>query len=92
MCRSIRPLHNYEPPTSDEEIAAAALQYVRKVSGMTRPSAANTAAFERAVAAVTSATQELLESLVTSAAPRDRAAEIERARERSRVRFAPHSA
>jgi hypothetical protein len=92
MCRSIRPLHNYEPPTSDEEIAAAALQYVRKVSGMTRPSAANTAAFERAVAAVTGATQELLESLVTSAAPRDRAAEIERARERSRVRFAPHSA
>ena len=68
MCRSIRSLHNYDPPTSDEEIAAAALQYVRKVSGMPRPSAANTEAFERAVAAVTAATHELLDSLVTSAA------------------------
>jgi hypothetical protein len=89
MCRSIRPLHNYEPPTPDEEIAAAALQYVRKVSGMTRPSAANATAFERTVAAVTAATHELLDSLVTSAAPRDRAAEIERARARSLARFAP---
>ena len=91
MCRSIRSLHNYEPPTSDEEIAAASLQYVRKVSGMTRPSAANMAAFEQAVAAVTAATHELLGSLVTSATPRDRAAEIEKARERSLARFAPHS-
>jgi hypothetical protein len=89
MCRSIRSLHNYDPPTSDEEIGAAALQYVRKVSGMTRPSAANTAAFEHAVAAVAAATHELLDSLVTSAAPRDRAAEIERARARSLARFAP---
>jgi hypothetical protein len=87
MCRSIRSLHNYDPPTSDEEISAAALQYVRKVSGTTRPSAANTEAFERAVEAVTGATTELLESLVTSAPPRDRAAEIARAKERSIARF-----
>jgi hypothetical protein len=92
MCRSIRPLHNYDPPTSEEEIGAAALQYVRKVSGMTRPSSANTAAFERAIAAVSAATHELLDSLVTSAAPRDRAAEIERARARSLARFAPERA
>ena len=93
MCRSIRPLHNYEPPTTDEEVSAAALQYVRKVSGMTRPSAANSEAFERAVAAVTAATRTLLDSLVTSAPPRDRAAEIEKARRGrshgSLARFAP---
>ncbi len=91
MCRSIRPLHNYDPPTSDEEIREAALQYVRKVSGTTRPSAANTAAFEHAVEAVTAATAELLGALVTTAAPRNRAAEIARARERSLARFAPQS-
>jgi hypothetical protein len=91
MCRSIRPLHNYAPPTTDEEISAAALQYVRKVSGMTRPSAANTAAFERAVETVTAVTRELLDSLVTSAPPRDRAAEIERAKARSVARFAPQN-
>jgi hypothetical protein len=89
MCRSIRSLHNYDPPTSDEEVGAAALQYVRKVSGMTRPSAANADAFERAVSAITAATHELLDSLVTSASPRDRAAEIEKARARSLARFAP---
>jgi hypothetical protein len=89
MCRSIRPLHNYVPPTTDDEVSAAALQYVRKVSGMTRPSAANTEAFEHAVEAVTDATRALLVSLVTSAPPRDRAAEIERARARSLARFAP---
>jgi hypothetical protein len=87
MCRSIRSLHNYDPPTSDEEIRAAALQYVRKVSGTTRPSAANSDAFEHAVEAVTAATTELLESLVTSAPPRNRAVEIARARERSIARF-----
>jgi hypothetical protein len=87
MCRSIRSLHNYDPPTSDEEIRSAALQYVRKVSGTTRPSAANAEAFERAVEAVTAVTTELLDSLVTSASPRNRAAEIERARERSIARF-----
>jgi hypothetical protein len=91
MCRSIRPLHNYEPPTTEDDIRAAALQYVRKVSGMTRPSTANAEAFERAVEAVTAATDELLSALVTSASPRSRAVEIERARERSIARFAPQS-
>jgi hypothetical protein len=91
MCRSIRSLHNYAPPTTDEEISAAALQYVRKVSGMARPSAANTEAFEHAVEAVTAATHELLGSLVTTAPPRDRAAEIEKAKARSLARFAPQS-
>jgi hypothetical protein len=91
MCRNIRTLYNFEPETTREEIKAAALQYVRKVSGTTRPSAANTAAFERAVEAVTAATSELLGALVTTAAPRNRAAEIARARERSIARFAPHT-
>jgi hypothetical protein len=89
MCRSIRPLHNYEPPTTDEDVHAAALQYVRKVSGTAKPSAANAEAFERAVEAVAAATAELLGSLVTTAPPRSRAVEIERARERNRIRFAP---
>jgi hypothetical protein len=91
MCRSIRPLHNYDPPTTEDDVRAAAIQYVRKVSGMTRPAAANAEAFERAVAAVTAATDELLSSLVTSASPRSRALEIERAKARSLVRFAPHA-
>jgi hypothetical protein len=91
MCRSIRSLHNYDPPTTEEDIRAAALQYVRKISGTTRPAAANAEAFARAVEAVGAATNELLSSLVTSAAPRSRALEIERARARSAVRFAPHS-
>jgi hypothetical protein len=89
MCRSIRPLHNYDPPTTEDDIRAAALQYVRKVSGMTRASAANAEAFERAIEAVTTATDELLSALVTSASPRSRALEIQRARERSVARFAP---
>jgi hypothetical protein len=84
MCRSIRPLHNFVPPATDEEVRAAALQYVRKVSGFTRPSQANVAAFEDAVAAVADATKRLVGSLVTSAAPRTREAERERARERWR--------
>jgi hypothetical protein len=89
MCRSIRPLHNYEPPTTEEDIRAAALQYVRKVSGMTRPANANADAFERAVEAVAAATHDLLGSLVVSTAPKSRALEIERARARSLARFAP---
>jgi len=89
MCRSIRSLHNYAPPTTDEEVSAAALQYVRKVGGMTRPSAANADAFEHAVEVVTAATRALLDSLVSSAPPRDRAAEIEKARARSLARFGP---
>jgi hypothetical protein len=90
MCRSIRALHNYDPPTTEDDTRAAAIQYVRKVSGMTKPAAANAEAFERAVSAVTAATDELLGSLVTSAAPKSRAIEIERARARSIARFAPH--
>jgi len=84
MCRSIRPLHNFVPPATDEEMRAAALQYVRKVSGSTRPSQANAAAFDEAVEAVAAATRRLVGRLVTSAPPRTREAERERARERWR--------
>jgi hypothetical protein len=80
MCRNIKPLYNFEPRATDEEIRGAALQYVRKVSGFTKPSAANAEAFERAVAAVEAASAELLESLVTNAAPKDREAEAQKAR------------
>jgi hypothetical protein len=73
MCRNIRILYNFEPPTTEDEINAAAVQYVRKVSGMQKPSRANEAAFERAVEAVASATEQLLADLVTPAPPRDRA-------------------
>jgi hypothetical protein len=84
MCRSIHPLHNFAPPATDEEVRAAALQYVRKVSGFTRPSQANAAAFDQAVEAVAEATRRLVDRLVTSAPPRTREAERERARERWR--------
>jgi hypothetical protein len=87
MCRNIRTLYNFEPPTSREEIDAAALQYVRKVSGMQKPSQANEAAFTRAVAAVAETTERLLAELVTSATPRDREIEAERRRARAAVRF-----
>ena len=87
MCRNIRTLHNFEPPASEDEVRAAALQYVRKVSGSTRPSKANEAAFDRAVEAVAAVTTELLDALVTNAPPRDREVEAARARERSRRRF-----
>jgi hypothetical protein len=87
MCRNIRTLHNFEPPTSREEIEAAALQYVRKVSGMQKPSQANAAAFEQAVEEVAAVTQRLLDGLVTSAPPRDREVEAERRRARAAVRF-----
>lgn len=87
MCRNIRPLFNYEPASTDHDIRAAALQYVRKVSGSTKPSIANQEAFDRAVDEVAAATARLLESLVTNAPPRDRAAEIEKARERNAQRF-----
>jgi hypothetical protein len=82
MCRSIHVLHNFEPPTSPDEVGAAALQYVRKVSGMTRPARANQAAFDRAVDAIATATQALLDSLIATSAPHDRAIERERARSR----------
>jgi hypothetical protein len=87
MCRNIRTLHNFEPPASTEEIRDAALQYVRKVSGMQKPSRANGDAFDRAVDEVAAATSRLLESLVTSAPPRDREVEAERRRARSADRF-----
>jgi hypothetical protein len=88
MCRNIRQLHNFEPPATHDEVAAAALQYVRKVAGSTKPSQANQAAFDRAVAAVTAATEELLAELVTSAPPKDREVEAAKARERAQKRYA----
>jgi hypothetical protein len=87
MCRNIRTLHNFEPPATDDEVSAAALQYVRKVSGTSKPSKANEAAFARAVDEVASATQRLLGALVTSAPPRDREREAARARLRAAQRF-----
>ena len=87
MCRNIKTLHNFEPPATDDEIRAAALQYVRKISGSTKPSKANEEAFARAVEEVTAASMQLLHSLVTSAPARDREVEEERARERARKRF-----
>jgi hypothetical protein len=92
MCRNIRVLHNFEPSATDEEVQAAALQYVRKVSGSTRPSAANAAAFDAAVAAVAAATSTLLDSMVTTAQPRDREVEAAKARARSAERYGPKSA
>ena len=88
MCRNIRPLHNFEPPATDEEVRAAALQYVRKISGYTKPSAANAEAFERAVDAVAAASAELLAELVTAAPPKDREAEAAKARAHSAARYA----
>jgi hypothetical protein len=88
MCRNIRTLHNFDPPASDEEIHASALQYVRKISGYNRPSQANAAAFERAVAAVTAASAELLEALVTAAPPKNREVETAKRRARAAERYA----
>jgi hypothetical protein len=88
MCRNIRTLYNYEPAASEAEVRAAALQYVRKISGSTKPSQANAAAFERAVDRVASISAELLDELVTSAAPRNREAEAAKARARAERRFA----
>lgn len=87
MCRNIRQLHNFEPPASDDEIRAAALQYVRKVSGQTRPSKANEAVFARAVDEIAHVTQHLLADLVTAAPPRDREVEAARAKARAAKRF-----
>ena len=92
MCRNIRPLFNYDPPAADEEVRAAALQYVRKVSGFTHPSAANRDAFDRAVDEVARVTAGLLEELVTTAPPRDREIEALRARERAVRRFGARGA
>jgi hypothetical protein len=88
MCRNIRTLYNFEPPADEDEIRAAALQYVRKISGFTKPSHANAVAFERAVDAVTAASAQLLDELITSAPPKDREVEAAKARARAAQRFA----
>jgi len=87
MCRSIKTLYNFEPPATEQEIRAAALQFVRKLSGFSVPSRANEEAFERAVDEVAATAARLIDSLVTTAEPRDRAVEAERARARAAVRF-----
>ncbi|CAN5231420.1 DUF2277 domain-containing protein [soil metagenome] len=87
MCRNIRPLHNFAPPASAEEVQAAAVQYVRKISGTTKPSAVNQPAFETAVAEVAAATKRLLDSLSTSAPPKDREVEAAKARARAALRY-----
>ena len=89
MCRSIKTLHNFTPPATEEEIRASSLQFVRKLSGFTKPSRANEVAFARAVDQVAQAARTLLDSLVTTAAPRDRETEATKARARSAVRFRP---
>ncbi len=88
MCRNIRTLHNFEPPATRDEVHAAAVQYVRKISGSTRPSQANQDAFDRAVAEVVAATERLLDGLTTSAPPKDRDVEAAKARARAEVRYA----
>jgi len=87
MCRNIRQLHNFEPPATSDEVQAAALQYVRKVSGATRPSQANAEAFDHAVHEVAIATQRLLDALVTTAPPKDREVEAAKARARAQLRY-----
>jgi hypothetical protein len=88
MCRSIKPLNNFAPPATDDEVRAAALQYVRKISGTAKPAAVNAAAFEEAVEQVTRASRLLLDSLVTSAPPKDREVEAAKARARAAARYA----
>lgn len=87
MCRNIKTLYNFEPPATDEEIRAAAIQYVRKISGYNKPSAVNNSAFEIAIEEITVSSKKLMESLVTSAVPKDREIEAEKARERNKRRF-----
>jgi hypothetical protein len=87
MCRNIRPLANFQPPVTDEEIQAAALQYVRKISGTARPSRANAEVFDRAVAEVAEASARLLSALVTTASPKDREEEAAKARRRAALRY-----
>jgi hypothetical protein len=88
MCRNIRTLYNFEPPATDDEVRAAALQYVRKISGFTKPSAANKEAFDRAVEQVAHISQHLLADLVTNAPPKDREVEAAKAKARSAARYA----
>ena len=87
MCRNIRPLFNFEPPASEDEIRASALQFVRKVSGYSKPSQVNRAAFDQAIDEISDVTRRLLDALQTSAPPRNREAEAEKARERAAARF-----
>jgi hypothetical protein len=88
MCRNIRTLHNFEPPATEDEVQAAALQYVRKISGFTKPSRANEEAFEAAVQSVTAVSLQLLQNLVSNAPPKDREVEAAKARARSAARYA----
>jgi len=88
MCRNIRTLHNFEPPATDDEIRASAIQYVRKVSGFTKPSQANAEAFDRAIDEVSAVTTRLLDQLVTNAPPKDREVEAAKAKARSAARYA----
>jgi hypothetical protein len=88
MCRNIRQLHNFDPPATHDEVHDAALQFVRKISGSTKPSAANAEAFERAIEEITAATHRLLDSLVTNAPPKDREVEAAKARARAAARYA----
>lgn len=88
MCRNIRPLNNFAPPATNDEVTAAALQYVRKVAGTTKPSAANQAAFDQAVAEIAHTTRHLLDALVTTAPPKDREVEAVKARARAQARYA----
>ena len=88
MCRNIRTLHNFEPPATEDEVRGAAIQYVRKISGFSKPSKANAEAFERAVDAVTEISQRLLDELVTAAPPKDREVEAAKAKARSAGRYA----
>lgn len=87
MCRNIRTLHNFEPPATDDEVYAAALQYVRKIAGATKPSQANAGAFEQAVEAVAAATRQLVDELVSAAPPKNREEEAAKAKARSHARF-----
>ena len=87
MCRNIKPLFNFEPPVTDDEVRAAALQFVRKISGFTKPSKANEQAFDRAIVEVAAAARRLMDSLVTTAAPRDREIEAAKAKARSAERY-----
>ena len=89
MCRNIRPLFNFEPPVTDDEVRAASLQFVRKISGFTKPSKANEEAFNRAIEEVAAASRQLMDSLVTTAPARDREVEAEKARARAAERYAP---
>lgn len=87
MCRNIKPLYNFEPPTNDNEIRTAAIQFVRKISGFQKPSAINETAFDTAVEEITKSTKKLLDSLLTNAPPKNREIEREKAKERNKVRF-----